>query len=253
MQLKDKVAIVTGGSRGIGEAIAQRFAQAGAKVVVCSRKIEGVNAAVEAIRVSGGEAHGIACHTGKPEQIEAMLSETLSVYGQADVLVNNAATNPYFGPMMSVQWPAWDKTFEVNVKGYFMCARALIEHLESRGASGSIINVASILGSMASPMQGVYGMTKAAVISMTKTMATELGASKIRMNAIAPGMIETKFSQALLMNEDIKKTIIDRTPLDRVGQPQDIAGAALFLASDESAFMTGEVLTVDGGMTIGSL
>ena len=253
MQLNDKVAIVTGGSRGIGEAIASRLAQAGAKVVICSRKIEGVNAAVDKVRAAGGDAHGIACHTGKPEQVEAMIAETIEVYGKADVLVNNAATNPYFGPMMNVEWAAWDKTFEVNVKGYFACAKAMVQHLEKRSAPGSIINVASILGSMAAPMQGVYGMTKAAVVSMTKTMATELGATKIRMNAIAPGMVETKFSQALLTNESLKKTIVDRTPVDRVGQPQDIAGAALFLASDESSFMTGEVITVDGGLTIGSL
>jgi len=253
MQLDNKVAIVTGGSRGIGEAIAMRLATAGAKVVVCSRKIDGVNAAVERIKAAGGEAHGIACHTGKHEDVEAMLAETLQTFGQVDVLVNNAATNPYFGPMMQVEWPAWDKTFEVNVKGYFTCIRAVVNHLEGRSAPGSIINIASILGSMASPMQGVYGMTKAAVISLTKTMATELGASKIRVNALAPGMVETKFSQALLANDALKKNILDRTPLDRVAQPEDIAGAALFLASDESSFMTGEVITVDGGMTIGSL
>ncbi len=251
INLDGKVAIVTGSSRGIGEAIAMSFAEHGAKVVLASRKIEGLVAVRDRIREAGGVAEAIACHTGDPDAVKALFTEAVEKLGQVDVLVNNAATNPFFGPMMNIEWPAWDKTFDVNVKGYFATTRALVEHLDSRDQPGAVINVASILGSKAATMQGAYGMTKAAVISMTKTLAMELSGRKIRVNAIAPGFIETKFSQALLTNESLKKMIVDRTPADRVGQPADIAGAAVFLASDASAFVTGEVLTVDGGLTIG--
>lgn len=251
MRVDDKVAIVTGSSRGIGEAIARRLATGGAKVVLASRKIDGIEAAAERIRSAGGEAHAIACHCGDPEQIEALVGKSVEHFGKVDVLVNNAATNPFFGPMLNIEWAAWDKTFDVNVKGYFAATRAVVNHFDSRQAKGSVINVASILGSQAASMQGVYGMTKAAVISMTKTLAMELGGRGIRVNAIAPGFVDTKFSSMLVANPDINKMIVDRTPLDRIGAPEDIAAAALYLASDESAFVTGSVMTIDGGLTIG--
>lgn len=247
--LQDKVAIVTGSSRGIGEAIARTYAKAGAKVVLASRKREGLDAVAEKIAAEGGEAFVQPCHTGKPEEIEALMKAAISRFGKVDVLVNNAATNPHFGPMLSVEWGAWDKTFEVNVKGYFALAREVANHLVERNAPGSIVQIASVVGMMGAPMQGVYGMTKAAVISMTKTLAVELGSAGIRVNAIAPGLVETKFASALTSDDDIRESIVSKTALKRVGQPDDIAGAALFLASDAASYVTGQVYVVDGGWT----
>ncbi len=250
-RLEGKVAVVTGSSRGIGEAIAAAMAREGAKVVLVSRKLEGLEQVAAKIRAAGGEATPIACHVGKDEQRQELLAKALETYGKIDVLVNNAATNPHFGPMLTADWGAWDKTFEVNVKGYFAMTKLVVEHLRQRDAKGSVINVASIMGTMAAPMQGVYGMTKAAVISMTKTLAIELGPAGIRINAIAPGLIETRFAQVLVDNEETRNMVLDRTALKRIGQPEDIAGAAVFLASDESDYLTGDVMKIDGGWTAG--
>lgn len=248
MSLAGKVAIVTGASRGIGEAIAHTFAGRGAKVVVASRKIEGLSSVAEAIRAKGGEATAIVCHAGREDQIDAMVEDTVRRYGKVDILVNNAAANPYFGPMMGVDMGAWDKTFEVNTKGYFMATRAVVRHLAAREAGGSIVNVASIAGMTAAIAQGVYGMSKAAVISMTKTLAIELGGSGIRVNAIAPGLVETKFAGALLANDGLVRMMTEKAPVRRVGKPDDIAGLALFLASDASNYVTGQTFVADGGM-----
>jgi NAD(P)-dependent dehydrogenase (short-subunit alcohol dehydrogenase family) len=250
LQLSGKVAIVTGASRGIGEAIAKCLASHGAKVVLASRKIDGLTRVAEEINARGGEAIPLACHTGQPEQVEKLVADTVARFGKVDILINNAATNPHFGPMLSIDWPAWDKTFEVNVKGYFAATRAVSRHLIERGAPGSIVNVASVVGFIGSPMQGVYAMTKAAVISMTKTLAMELGSAGIRVNAIAPGLIDTKFAAALTQNEEILNMVLSRTALKRVGQPDDIAGAALYLSSDASQYLTGHTLVVDGGWTV---
>jgi len=250
-RLEGKVAIFTGSSRGIGEAIAKAFAENGAKVVVASRKQDGVDAVARAIEEAGGEALAVACHTGKSDDVDALMKKSVEAFGKVDILVNNAATNPYFGPMMNIEWGAWEKTFEVNVKGYFMATRAVARHLMDRSAPGSIVNVASVLGNIAAPLQGVYGMTKAAVLSMTKTLATEIGPQGIRVNAIAPGLIDTRFAAALTANEDILNMVLDRTSLKRIGQPEDIAGAAIFLASDESSYVNGTTITVDGGWTTG--
>ncbi|MEQ9503703.1 MAG: glucose 1-dehydrogenase [Deltaproteobacteria bacterium] len=248
--LKDKVAIVTGASRGIGEAIARTMAAQGARVVLASRKQPGLDAVKAQIEADGGEALAVACHTGDPEQIRALVAKTVETYGQVDALVNNAATNPYFGPMLGVETAAWDKTFDVNVRGYFEASRAVAEHLMEAKRPGAIVNVSSILGLRGGRFQGVYAMTKAAVISMTKTLAIELGPEKIRVNAVAPGFIETKFSQALVDNPQIKEMILMRTPLGRIGAPEDIAPLVSFLASDASSFITGATFTADGGLTV---
>lgn len=250
LTLDGKVAIVTGASRGIGASIARTFASAGARVVLVSRKSDGLQAVAEAIEADGGDALPLACHTGQPEAIEAMVKESVARLGMVDILVNNAATNPYFGPFIDAEWAAWDKTFDVNVKGYYATSRAVARHLIERGAPGSIINVSSILGTMAGQFQGIYAMTKAAVISMTQSFALELGPHNIRVNGIAPGFIETKFASALMDNDAILQSLLARTPAQRVGQPEDVAGLALYLASDLSAFATGHTHFVDGGFKI---
>jgi len=249
-RLRDKVAIITGASRGIGAGIAGFMAEEGAKVVLVSRKIEALQAVADEIRGNGGEAMPIACHVGHPNQRQDMLDQALKAYGKVDILVNNAATNPHFGPMLTIDGGAWDKTFEVNVKGYFGMIQLVAGHLQERSAKGSIVNVASVVGTRAAPMQGVYAMTKAAVISMTRTLAMELGGAGIRVNAIAPGLIETKFAQALVDNDEIRSSIVQRTAAGRVGQPRDIAGGAVYLASDESDYVTGDVMVIDGGWTL---
>lgn len=249
VSLADRVVVVTGGSRGIGEAIARGCLDAGAKVVIASRKQADLDAA--AARLGGaGEVLAVACHTGKEADVQALFARAVERFGRVDGLVNNAATNPHFGPMVDVGEGAIDKTFEVNVKGYFFCARALVGHARQRGGGAAIVNIASIMGQRAAPMQGVYGMTKAAVISMTQTLAFELGGSGIRVNAIAPGLIETKFASAIVANPTLRNHIVGRTPLARHAQPVEVAGAAVFLLSDAASFVTGTTLVVDGGATV---
>lgn len=245
--LTGQVAVVTGASRGIGEAIALRLAQAGAAVALVARKPEALAAVAGRIEASGGRALAIPAHTGKPEEVTAAVARAVAHFGQVDVLVNNAATNPYFGPLLDVEMAAWDKTFEVNLKGYFLAAREVIRHLEQRGAQGSIINIASIMGLRAAALQGVYGMTKAAVISMTQTLAQEVGSLGIRVNAIAPGLVETRFAKPLIDSPEIHDRVVGRAALPRHAQPDELAGAAVFLASRASSYMTGQVLVVDGG------
>jgi NAD(P)-dependent dehydrogenase (short-subunit alcohol dehydrogenase family) len=250
--LSEKVIVVTGASRGIGEAVARACAAAGARVVLASRKQAELDGVAAGIREAGGEALAVACHTGKDSDVVALFARAAEVFGKVDGLVNNAATNPYFGPTVDIPDTAIDKTIEVNIKGYFYCARALVRHLRERGgadkgAIGSIVNMASVAGMRAAPMQGVYGMTKAAVISMTQTLAYELGGSNIRVNAICPGLIETKFAAAIVQNPMLREHVVARTPLARHGQPTEIAGAAVYLLSDASSFTTGTTLVVDGG------
>jgi NAD(P)-dependent dehydrogenase (short-subunit alcohol dehydrogenase family) len=245
--LEGKVAIVTGASRGIGEAIARTFAAHGAKVVLASRKIEGLTPVAESI---GPSAIAIAAHTGREDECTRLVATAVEKLGKVDVLVNNAATNPYFGPMLGIDEGAWDKTFEVNAKGYFWMTRAVVNHLRAREAEGSIVNIASIAGLIASPGQGVYAMTKAAIVSMTKTLGYELAGNKIRVNAIAPGFVDTKFASAILKNDVLLDEVMRMTPMRRYAQPDEIAGMALYLASDAASYVTGQTMAVDGGLTI---
>lgn len=250
--LSGKVAIVTGASRGIGEAIAQHFAQAGAKVVVCARKLESLQTVADSINQAGGTALAMACHTGKPEQVQAVVAQTLAQWGRIDIVVNNAATNPHFGPLLNSDAAQWDKTYEVNVKGYFWLIQAAAEAMQTQGG-GSIINVASVAGLQPATAMGIYSISKAAVIAMTKQLAQELGSMNIRVNALAPGLIKTKFSSALWDNEDLNQKIVAGTPLGRIGTVDEVAAAALYLASDAAAFTTGTVIIMDGGSLVGGI
>jgi NAD(P)-dependent dehydrogenase (short-subunit alcohol dehydrogenase family) len=244
--LKDKVIVITGASRGIGEAIARACVEAGAKVILASRKQADLDRVAGAL---GDRALAVACHTGKAEDVDAMMTKAVEKFGRVDGYVNNAATNPYFGPLVDTPDSAIDKTFEVNVRGYLYGARAFVKHARTRDGGGSIVNIASIAGLRAAPMQGIYGATKAAVISMTQTLAFELGGSKIRVNAIAPGLVETKFAAAIVHNPMLRDHVVNRTPLQRHAQPSEIAGAAVYLLSDAASFQTGSVVVVDGGLT----
>lgn len=246
ISLDDKVAVITGASRGIGEAIARAFVAHGARVVLAARKPDGLTAVADSL---GESALACATHTGNEDQCEALVARAVERFGRVDVLVNNAATNPYFGPMIETPTAAWLKTFEVNLQGYFWLSRAVARHLQARGASGSIVNVTSVAGLEAAPMQGVYGATKAAVVSMTRTLAFELAGSAIRVNAIAPGLVDTRLASAIVQNEAVLGEVLKKTPLGRYAQPDEIAGAALFLASDAASYVTGHTLVVDGGMT----
>ena len=245
--LQGKTIVVTGASRGIGEAIARACIEGGAKVVLASRKQADLD------RVAGSlpsdRVIAVACHTGRAEDVDAMFARAIDKFGRIDGAVNNAATNPYFGPLVDTPDSAIDKTFEVNVRGYLYVARAFVKHARTREGGGAIVNIASIAGIRAAPMQGIYGATKAAVISMTQTLAFELGGSKIRVNAIAPGLVETKFAAAIVQNPMLRDHVVGRTPLARHAQPPEIAGAAVYLLSDAASFTTGSVMVVDGGLT----
>jgi len=246
-RLAGRVAIITGASRGIGEAIARAYVAEGARVVVASRKQESVDAV--AASLPEGSALAVACHTGDLDACERLVAACVERFGTPDVLVNNAATNPYFGPMIHTGSAAWAKTFEVNLEGAFTLIRHVAERLVAEGKPGSIINISSINGIRSAPFSGVYGMTKAALISMTQTLASELGGGAIRVNAIAPGLIDTKLASAMVENPQILGRYTERAALGRIGRPEEIAGPAVFLASDASTYITGHTLVVDGGYT----
>jgi NAD(P)-dependent dehydrogenase (short-subunit alcohol dehydrogenase family) len=247
--LSNKVAIVTGASKGIGEAIAKFYAAAGAKVIVSSRKIEAVEAIAQSIRNEGGEAIAVACHTGNIADIVNLVDETVKNYGSVDILVNNAATNPVFGPVVNTDEDAFDKIMNVNVKGPFELAKRVYPFMKEK-KSGSIINISSVGGLRPEHGLGIYSVSKAALISLTKVMAKEWGEDNIRANVICPGLIKTKFSEALWSNDKIMNMMMKMLPIKRVGTPEEIAALALYLASDASAYSTGSVFTADGGFTI---
>lgn len=243
--LTGRVALVTGGSRGIGEAIARAYARAGAAVAIASRKLENVQPVADAITAAGGRALALACHTGDRTQIQAAVARIISQFGQLDIVVNNAATNPHFGPLLGASEEMWDKTFQVNVKGYFLVAQAAAAHMLPRG-SGKIINIASIAGITPGHGMGIYSVSKAATLMLTRSLAQELGPSGIQVNAIAPGVIQTRFSTALWSNPTLAASI--DTMAGRIGQPEDLEGVALLLASPASDYVNGSVIVVDGGL-----
>ena len=246
--LTGRVAVVTGASRGIGRSIAETFADAGAKVVLASRKQEALDEVAESIRTTGGIAVAIAAHNGDKAALNALVSETIKRFGKLDILVNNAATNPHFGSILEADDSYWRKTIEVNLMGNVWLTRAAVRHMRA-GGGGKIINIASIVGINPGRYQGIYSITKAGIISLTKTLALELGSDNIQVNALAPGLIKTKFARAIWENDDLLRGVMAQTPAGRIGQPSDIAGLALYLASPVSDFTSGGVFVVDGGLT----
>jgi NAD(P)-dependent dehydrogenase (short-subunit alcohol dehydrogenase family) len=246
-RLDGKVAIVAGGSRGIGKAIALGFAEQGARLALASRKQEALDKVAEEIRRKGTECLAVACHMGKPDQIRSFFDKVMKTYGTVDILVNNAATNPYFGTFLDAPEEAWDKTLDVNLKGPFLMTQAAARIMMQKGG-GSIINISSVGAFRANPMQGIYGVTKAGMVNMTKTFAQELAPVKVRVNAICPGLTETKFSEVLIQTREIYDLALQKIPMKRHAQPEEIVGAALYLASDASSYVTGSCITVDGGM-----
>ncbi len=249
--LSGKVALITGASRGIGEAIAFACARAGAKVVLSSRKQADLDDTAQRIREAGGDALPVAAHTGDAAAIAAVVEKATSNYGGIDIVVNNAATNPHFGPILTAEESQWDKILDVNVKGYFRVIKACVESMKVRGG-GKIINMASIAGLEPEPMMGVYSVSKAAVLMLTKVLAVELAQFNIQVNAIAPGFVKTKFSAALWQNPQINQAILSSIPQKRMAEPEEIAGLAVYLASPASSFVTGSIFSVDGGQLVGT-
>jgi NAD(P)-dependent dehydrogenase (short-subunit alcohol dehydrogenase family) len=245
--LDGKVALVTGASRGIGEAIAKLLAQQGAHVIVSSRKVDDCQQVADAIVAAGGKASALACHIGEMEQITATVATIREQFGKLDILVNNAATNPYFGNVLDTDLSAFQKTVDVNIRGYFFMSVEAGKLMRENGG-GAILNVASVNGMVPGMMQGIYSITKAAVINMTKVFAKECAQFGIRCNALLPGLTDTKFASALVKNDSILKPALQRIPLARPADPTEMAGTVLYLVSDASSYTTGTAINVDGGM-----
>ncbi|MFI2812805.1 MULTISPECIES: SDR family oxidoreductase [Microbulbifer] len=246
--LSGKIALVTGASRGIGESIAKLLAEQGAHVLVSSRKMEGCKAVADAIVDAGGQAEAVPCHIGNMEDIQRVIGEIRQKFGRLDILVNNAATNPYFGHILDTDLGAFQKTVDVNIRGYFFMSVEAGKLMREQGG-GVIVNTASINALQPGVGQGIYSITKAAVVNMTKAFAKECAQFNIRVNALLPGLTKTKFAGALFSHEDIYKTAIGHIPMHRHAEPEEMAGTVLYLVSDASSYTTGECVVVDGGMT----
>ena len=247
--LTGKIALVSGASRGIGEEIANLLAEQGAYVIVSSRKIDDCTAVAEGIRKSGGSAEAFACNIGNMDQIAQLFAHIRKAHGRLDICVNNAATNPYFGHVLDTDLGAFNKTVEVNIRGYFFMSIEAGKIMRDHGG-GAIVNTASINALQPGQMQGIYSITKAAVVNMTKVFAKECAPFGIRCNALLPGLTKTKFAGALFSNDDIYKMAVQGIPMGRHAEPSEMAGTVLYLVCDASSYTTGECIVVDGGMTI---
>ena len=247
--LSGRIALVTGASRGIGESIAKTLAAYGAHVIVSSRKADACEAVADGIRKSGGDAHVIPCNISRREEVEALISGTTKHYGKVDILVCNAAVNPYYGPLLDIKDEAFDKIMNSNVKSnIWLCALA-IPQMAERG-NGSVVIISSIGGMRGSTVIGAYGISKAADFALCRSLAGEWGPKGVRVNCVAPGLVKTDFARALWEDPDNLKRRTAGTPLRRIGEPDEIAGAAVFLASPAASFMTGQAIVIDGGVTI---
>ncbi|MEI6264921.1 MAG: SDR family oxidoreductase [Sphingobacteriia bacterium] len=247
--LEGKVALITGASKGIGEAIARIFAANGAKVIINSRKQEELDKVAASIKADGGECTGIAANAGDIAACKILVEQSIALYGGIDILVNNAASNPVLGPVVECEEWAFDKIMNVNVKAPFELGKLIYPIMKERGG-GSVINISSIAGLTPDPGLGMYSVSKAALNMLTKVCAKEWGKDGIRVNSICPGLIKTKFSEALWQDEKWLNRFVKMAPIARMGTVEEIAGMALFLASSASGYSTGNIFTADGGVTI---
>lgn len=247
--LQDKVALVTGATRGIGLACAELLAAKGATVIISSRKQEACEQIAAQFQADGLKAVPMACHLGEMDQIEALYQQIEAKFGKLDILVNNGATNPHFGPIYDTDLAAFQKTCDVNIRGYFYMSSHGCK-LMGKNGGGSIINVASVNGVIPGLYQGIYSITKAAVISMTKAFAKECAPMKVRVNALLPGATDTKFASALVHNDAIRSALLQHVPMNRVAQPSEMAGTVLYLVSEASSYTTGACINVDGGYLV---
>ena len=246
--LSGKVALITGASRGIGEAVAVELARSGADVVLASRKLPDLEKVARKVSAMGRRAVPIAAHVARAEEIKTLVAKTVETFGKIDILVNNAATNPTMDQALTVDERAWDAIMNLNLKGLFFLSQAVARVMKEKGG-GNIINASSIAG-ISPDLLPIYSISKAGVIMATKVMAQQWAQYKIRVNAIAPGLTKTKFSEALWNNPDILKLAMGQTPMARVAEPEEMAGAIVFLASEAASYITGQVIAVDGGKTI---
>lgn len=248
--LTGKVAVITGSSRGIGRAIAERMAEHGAKVVVTSRKLDACEEVVKGIKARGGEAIALACNISRKEELRKLVDDTIQQWGGIDVLVCNAAANPYYGPSVDMPDDAYDKVMNSNVRSNFWLCNMVLPQMAERGG-GSVIIISSIAGLVGSTMLGVYGLSKAADMQLARNLCTEWGPKNIRANCIAPGLIRTNFAKALWEDPKVYAQTVKNYPLRRIGEPDEIAGAAVFLAAPSGSFMTGQTIVIDGGGVVG--
>ncbi|WP_111493290.1 SDR family NAD(P)-dependent oxidoreductase [Marinobacter bohaiensis] len=245
-----RVALITGSTKGIGRSIAEEMARAGAKVVISSRKPDVCEKVAGELTEQGFEAIAIPCHVGRKDDLQNLVDKTLSAWGRIDVLVCNAATNPVYGPTQEMTDDAWDKIMDTNVKGTFWLTKMVLPHMAERG-DGQVILLSSIAGIRGNTVIGTYGVSKAAEAALARNLAVEWGPKGIRVNSIAPGLVRTDFAKALVEDPERLKRVEEKTPLRRIGEPVDIAGLAVFLATPASAYITGQVIVADGGETVG--
>ena len=248
--LAGQVALITGSSRGIGKAIAEEMSAAGAKVVISSRKQDACDAVRDQINASGGEAISVTCNIGNKQEVESLVSATMQRFGRIDILVCNAAVNPFYGSLAKLGDDAWDKIMTSNVKSSWWLSNLVAPQMIERG-TGNIILISSIGAFRSTSVLGAYGISKAAEAQLARNLAAELGPRGIRVNAIAPGLVKTDFARALWSNPQLLNAVEARAPLRRIGQPEDIAGVAVFLASKAAGFITGQLIVADGGSTLG--
>lgn len=246
--LKGKVALITGASRGIGQATAMGLAQTGADIAIASRKLPDLEKVAEEIRKTGRRCLPIAAHLARMEEIHNLVKTTLEEFGKIDILVNNAATNPTMAQAIDIDERAWDSVMNLNLKGLFFLSQAVAKVMRGKGG-GKIINVASVAG-ITPDILPIYSISKAGVIMATKVMAQQWAQFNIRVNAVAPGLTKTRFSEALWKNADILKVAMSRTPMARPADPEEMVGGIIYLASDASSYVTGQVIAIDGGVTI---